>query len=90
MNQPLGLVPHGPIGQAITEEVWKEPVVKYTPLHNPELLDMIKSIPPNVFQDFNKDHQYLIKIVEGCLTGQVDKQWEHMKLGSIVQSRWGM
>ena len=41
-----------------------------------------------MFQDFNKDHQYLIKMVEGCLTGQVDKQWEHMKLGSIVQSRW--
>ena len=78
----------GPIGSLITEDVWKLPILEFERFDNPQLLDAIKSIPSEAFNDLSKDHQYLIKMLEGVLTGAPDDQWKYMKAGPIVHSRW--
>ena len=78
----------GPIGKEITDDVWKKPVMEFEQLDNPALLDAIESLPDETFQTFNKDHQYLIKMVHAVLTGNISEQWANMKTGKIVQSRF--
>ena len=60
----------GPIGQQVTDEVWKLPTVDFVPLNNPALLNLIQTLPEIVFDSLNKDHQYLIRLLEPVLTGQ--------------------
>ena len=78
----------GPIGKSICEDVWKLPLVDFEVMDNPQLLQALESIPAEVFSDLSKDHQYLLKMLEGVLTGNLPEQWCNMKAGPIVHSRW--
>ena len=78
----------GLIGHQFTDEVWKLPVVDFVPLDNPALLSLIKTLPDKVFQSLNQDHQYLIKLLESVLTGQLSEQCQNMKIGAITQARF--
>ena len=57
-------------------------------IENQALLLDIKSLPKEVFGTFNKDHQYIIRMVEALLTCEISDQWSQMKSGNVVQSRW--
>ena len=70
----------GPIGKAICEEVWKLPVVPFEYFENPHLLDAVKSVPAEVFKELSKDHQYLLKMLEGVLTGELPAKWRDIEL----------
>ena len=78
----------GPIGQVITSDVWKLPVVEFSPFNNPALLGVIENLPDDVFKTLNKDHQNFIKLIEAVLTGTITSQWENMKIGAISHARW--
>ena len=78
----------GPIGKTIMTDIWKLPVVNFAVIENQALLLDIKSLPKEVFGTFNKDHQYIIRMVEAILTGEISDQWSQMKSGNVVQSRW--
>ena len=54
----------GPIGKAVKGEHRKLPSVDFEPIDNPELLGLIQNIKPEVFNEFNKDLQYLIKMTQ--------------------------
>ena len=78
----------GPIGKLIMTDIWKLPIVNFASINNPTLLATIQNLPVDVFKKFNKDHQYIVKMVEAILTGQISDQWAQMKSGNVVQSRW--
>ena len=78
----------GPIGKAICSDVWKRKVVKFQRMPNAALLADIQSITADGFKDLNRDQQYLIRMCEAVLTGQVSRQWAETKPGPVVHSRW--
>ena len=78
----------GPIGKTILENVWKQKLVEFTPLQNPELLSLINTIPKVDFKGLSKDHQHLIMMVKGALTGQLHAKWSEMRIGKVVHSRF--
>ena len=78
----------GPVGKTIMTDIWKLPIVTFAAVENPTLLLDIKSLPKEVFSTFNKDHQYIMRMVEAILTGEISEQWAQMKSGNVVQSRW--
>ena len=61
----------GPIGKTIMTDIWKLPVVNFAVIENQALLSDIKSLPKEVFGTFNKDHQYIIRMVEAILTSSL-------------------
>ena len=77
----------GPLGKSIEKDVWKEEVVNFTPILNPELLKMIQEMPDKVKKNLSRDTRYGIAIAEVILTGTIT-EWVHKKSGNIHQARW--
>ena len=65
---------NGPFGKLISEDVWKLPIVEFEKFDNPQLPGVIQSTSYETFKELSKDHQYLLKMLEGVLTGEVDEQ----------------
>ena len=63
-------------------------IVNFVTFNNPELLHLIQTLPPDVFAKLNKDHQQLIKLLEGLCTGQISEQWASMAIGKVCSARW--
>ena len=78
----------GPIGQAIQSDVWKLPVTDFEKIQNPVLINIISNLPESVFDSLNKDHQYLIRMLEVVMTGNGIPQWLDMKAGKVCHARW--
>ena len=70
------------------EDVTKQILFEFTPFENPELLSLINTIPELDFKGLSKDHQHLIMMVKGVLTGQLPAKWSEMRIGKVVHSRF--
>ena len=78
----------GPIGTLLTKRiVHTRPLVKFRTFQNPELLQLIRALPSEVFKGLNRDHQQLIRLLEGLLTGEISQQWAEMGIGNVCSAR---
>ena len=79
----------GNIGTLLaTHTVHTKEIVRFQTFNNPELLHLITTLPKEVFVTLNRDHQQLICLLEGLLTGEISQQWAEMAVGPVCSARY--
>ena len=71
-----------------TRTVHTKEIVRFQTFNNPELLHLITTLPKEVFETLNRDHQQLICLLEGLLTGEISQQWAEMAVGPVCSARY--
>ena len=76
------------VGKEVKVEVHKLPLKDFEVLPNASLLKLIEGISEDTFRNFSNDHKIFIGLIKIVITGKVDEQWIHMKIGPVVMSRF--
>ena len=64
------------------------PVVEFEIFLNPELLQLIESMPEKVLSTLNHDFVYLLEMGRGLITGVLVPRWAQMQAGTCSTVRW--
>ena len=78
----------GPIGTLLSARVvHQREIVQFKAIQNPDLLAVVTGVSSEVFQELNRDHQQLIRLVEAVITGKIGEQWAKMAIGPVCSAR---
>ena len=78
----------GKIGKVIVTEVWKLPVIEFEAFPNPDLLQLVESMPTEVLKKLKHDYIYLLEMGRGLMTGHLSDKWAKMQAGTCSTVRW--